>query len=236
MSGKKGGGMFELEVDDVKSPRRQEEIKHLVDRLIAYKPTKVLIESAWGNDHYVDRYHSFIEHGNEDSLSRNEIEQVAFRLAARLKHPTIYPFDYKKFLNSGLLEAFMEENPGFSEEFGKWIAEAGKFFETVNNNLKTKSILEYLKYSNSKEAINFHHQAHLEFLRYGKDDNYAGVDYNLAWYERNMKMFHNMTRITDFKNAEERILIIVGEAHVKILKNFVEDAYYYEYVDILDFL
>ena len=116
------------------------------------------------------------------------------------------------------------------------MTKAGAFFEIVNNHLRTNTIQDHLKYTNSEEAINFHHQAHLEFMRYGRGNRYAGVDYNVDWYERNMKMFQNLTRITDFQNEEERILIIVGEAHVKILKNFIEDAHYYEYVDILSFL
>jgi len=236
MSGKKGGGMFELQVDDVKTLKRQKEIKRVVSKLLQYNPTKVLIESAYGNDHYVKRYKKFLNHRNEEDLSRNEIEQIAFRLSAQLNHKKIYPFDFKRFLNTDKLQKFINQNPRFSKKFKDWIAQAGKFFKKVNNNLKTKTILEYLKYSNSEEAIHFHHQANLELLRYGKDDNYAGVDYNLAWYERNMKMFHNLTRITDFDNKNERILILVGEAHVKILKNFIVDAYYYQYVDILGYL
>ena len=236
MSGKEGGGLFEFDVDDVKSPKRQKEIQQLVNSLLAYSPSKILVESAYGNDFYVNRYNEFLTHQNEDSLSRNEIEQVGFRLAARLNHPTIYPFDYIKFLDSESLQEFINTDEHFSEEFKRWMMKAGAFFESVNNHKKTQTIQDYLKYTNSEEAINFHHQAHLELMRYGRGDRYAGVDYNLDWYERNMKMFQNLTRITDFQNDEERILIIVGEAHVKILKNFVEDAYYYEYVDILSFL
>lgn len=236
MSGKKGGGLFEIEVDDVKSPRRQAEIKELVQRLIEYKPTKILIESAYGNEYYPRRYQTYLTHLNEDSLSRNEIEQVGFRLAEELGHKTIYPFDFKKFLNTDILMEFMDQDTNFAAEFKNWIVQARQFFDKVNTNLKTKTIIEYLQFSNSQEAIEFHHQGHLELLRYGSGDNYAGADYNLDWYERNMKMFHNLTRISDFSNEDERILIIVGEAHVKILKNFIEDAPYYEYENILDYL
>jgi hypothetical protein len=236
MSGKKGGGLFELEVDDVKTQRRQKEIKELVQRLIEYKPTKILIESQYGNDHYPNRYQKYLMHIDEDSLSRNEIEQVGFRLAVELGHKTIYPFDFKKMLKTDKLQKFIDQDTIFSVIFKNWIGQASQFFNKMNNNLKTKTILEYLQYSNSQEAINFHHQANLELLKYGRGVNYAGVDYNLAWYERNMKMFHNLTRITDFNYEKERILIIVGEAHVKILKNFIEDAKYYQYVNILNYL
>jgi hypothetical protein len=58
----------------------------------------------------------------------------------------------------------------------------------------------------------------------------------LDWYERNLKMFHNVTRITDFEKEGERLLIIVGSAHVKLLEDFIEDAPYYEFVNILEYL
>jgi hypothetical protein len=236
MSGIEEGGLFKLDVDDVKSPKRQKEIQQLVNSLMTYNPSKILVESIYGNDFYVNRYKEFLIHQNEDSLSRNEIEQVGFRLAARLNHPTIYPFDNRKFLDPESLQEFISTDERFSEEFNQWMTKAGAFFKTMNNHLKTHTIKDHLKYTNSEEAINFHHQAYLEFMRYGRGNRYAGVDYSLDWYERNMKMFHNLTRITDFQNEEERILIIVEEAHVKILKNFIEDANYYEYVDILSFL
>ena len=131
---------------------------------------------------------------------------------------------------------FMDQDTSFKADFKNYISQAGQFFNTMNTNLKTKTIVEYFQFSNSQEAIEFHHYGHLELLRYGSGDNYAGVDYNMDWYERNMKMFHNLTRISDFNNEDERILIIVGEAHVKILKNFIEDAPYYEYESIVDYL
>jgi hypothetical protein len=76
----------------------------------------------------------------------------------------------------------------------------------------------------------------MECLKYGKGDNYAGVDMTLEWYERNLKMFHNVTRVTDFERDGERLLIIVGSAHVKLLKDFIQDAPYYTFIDVRDYL
>jgi len=49
-------------------------------------------------------------------------------------------------------------------------------------------------------------------------------------------MYHNITRIADFQKEGERLLIIVGSAHVKLLKDFIEDAPYYTFVDIRSYL
>ena len=42
-----GADRFNLESDDVLSPRRQQEIEDLVERLSAFKPTVVALESPW---------------------------------------------------------------------------------------------------------------------------------------------------------------------------------------------
>lgn len=228
--------MFRLEVDDVKAPKRQQEIKELVKSLIDYRPTKVLIENSYGSDRFTKRYAVFLKDRNEEELSSNEIEQVGFRIASALNHETVYPFDFKKNLDSDAVMALVQEDEKFSKDFEALLAKAQDFFNETNEKLKTSSVKEFLKFSNSREGIDFHHTFYMECLKYGIGDNYAGVDMALDWYERNLKMFHNVTRITDFEEEGERLLIIVGSAHVKLLKDFIEDAPYYEFVNILDYL
>jgi hypothetical protein len=230
------GGMFRLDVDDVKAPKRQQEIKELVKSLLDYKPTKVLIENSYGSDRFTKRYAVFLKDGNEDELSSNEIEQVGFRVASALNHETVYPFDFKKNLESDAVMALVQENEAFSKDFEALLAEAQAFFNATNEKLKTGTVKEFMKFANSRAGIDFHHTFYMESLKYGIDDNYAGVDMTLGWYERNLKMFHNVTRITDFEKEGERLLIIVGGAHVKLIKDFIEDAPYYEFVNILDYL
>jgi hypothetical protein len=236
MHNPEGGSMFRLDVDDVKVPARQKQIKELVESLVQFQPTKVLIENAYGSNRFTKRYTTFLEDKNEANLSTNEIEQVGFRVAANMNHETLYPFDFKKNLSSEAVMALVQEVETFSKDFDALLKEAQAFFEETNEKLKTSTVMEFLKFANSGKGIDFHHTFYMEFLKYGKGDNYAGVDMTLEWYERNLKMFHNVTRITNFENERERLLIIVGSAHVKLLKDFVEDAPYFSFVDVRDYL
>jgi hypothetical protein len=58
--------------------------------------------------------------------------------------------------------------------------------------------------------------------RVGKDKEYPGVDLLADWYERNLKIFSNITRITE--SQDDRILVIIGGNHVKLLQQFIEDS------------
>jgi len=42
------------------------------------------------------------------------------------------------------------------------------------------------------------------------------------WYKRNLRIFANLSRITDFGN--DRILLIIGSGHLKILRGFAVDS------------
>ena len=64
------------------------------------------------------------------------------------------------------------------------------------------------------------------------EDSYGAAQGVTDWYGRNIRMFYNLNRIADFDVQEERILIIVGQGHAKIIKDMIEDAPYYEYVEV----
>lgn len=63
-------------------------------------------------------------------------------------------------------------------------------------------------------------------MRIGKNEEYPGVDLLADWYKRNLKIFTNITRITESK--EDRILVIIGGGHVKLLQQFFEDSREYD--------
>ena len=182
----------------MKTPKRQKEIKELVNCLKKYNPSKILIESAYNNNYYVDRYKDFLKHANEETLSRNEIEQVAFRLAVQLNHETIYPFDFKIQLDSGPIEKLMKEDPHFTEEWNQFFPRIKTFFGTVNNNLKTKTILDYLNPSPTRSSITFDYvgaAAMLEVIRaiHEKRDK-----------ERVEELIDSALKLNSYKICEER--------------------------------
>jgi len=59
---------------------------------------------------------------------------------------------------------------------------------------------------------------------FGKDDLYPGADWVQYWYGRNLKIFVNLTRITE---PGDRILLIIGAGHVWLVQQFAKESGYY---------
>jgi hypothetical protein len=228
---------FDLGNSDIKSPQRQKELERVLIELENYNPTKILIEKQIGEEIWNDQYEKYLNHQNPDSLGKNEIYQIGFRLAGRLGHKKLYPFDYKVKLNYSPLMELLKEDTLFSNNIDKVQMEIMNTAIGLFSKLDTVSLSEIFRVMNSEYYVeNIDNKYYMEVLKLGKDSNYAGVDLYLSWLERNLKMFHNITRITDFNNKDERLLIIVGSAHTKYLKDLIEDSQYFEYIDIVNIL
>jgi hypothetical protein len=92
-----------------------------------------------------------------------------------------------------------------------------KFIETP--------IVDHLLDLNRKERINRSHEQYLTMLLPNRENTaiYERADRVANWYKRNLRMFSNLNRIAEF-NGQDRILLIVGAGHLKILNGFALDA------------
>ena len=224
---------FDSSNSDIKSPHRQKELGQVLTKLEQFKPTKILLEKQIGEGTWNEQYEKYLDHQDPDSLGRNEIYQIGFRLAKRLGHKKLYPFDFKIKLDFSSVEGLLKEDTIFSKNIDDVYNEIMNIAFDLFTRLDTISLTDIIMVLNSEYYIeNLDNRYYMEILKLGKDDNYAGVEFYLQWLERNLKMFHNITRNTDFSNKNERLLIIVGSAHTKYLKDLIEDSSYYEYVDI----
>ncbi len=101
-----GTDQFNLESDDVLLPKRQAEIKEVVDLLKRFNPTKVAVEAPRGDSATIARYKAYVK--GEIELRKSEEEQIGFRLAKLLGHETIYPIDVRMNLdNAGYSSGMM---------------------------------------------------------------------------------------------------------------------------------
>lgn len=67
----------------------------------------------------------------------------------------------------------------------------------------------------------------------GAADNYCGAEMMTEWYRRNLRIFSN---IQDIAQEGERVLVIYGAGHCKILQQLVSDFNDMELVDPLTYL
>ena len=76
------------------------------------------------------------------------------------------------------------------------------------------------------------HSLYLEMAVVGKDDNYVGADLVADWYKRNLRIYRNLIGL-NFK-GEDRILILYGAGHTKILQDLADDSSTMQLVKLSD--
>src|SRR5687768_17550109 len=86
-----GRDMYNTQADDVLLAKRQQEIAQLVEVLKRFRPTKVAIEAAVGSPRVAREYADYL--AGKYTLTRNEIDQIGFRLAKDLGHKAVYAVD-----------------------------------------------------------------------------------------------------------------------------------------------
>ena len=86
-----GRDIVNTQVDDVLAPKRQAEIAELIAALKKFRPTKIAVEATFDDDVTAKRYADYL--AGTHTLTRNETQQIGFRLAKELGHKTLFAVD-----------------------------------------------------------------------------------------------------------------------------------------------
>ena len=225
------------EVDDVLSPKRQAEIMRVVEMLGEFRPTKIAIECAVADQPKIDAaFQKYLS--GEAELKRGEEQQIGFRLAKKAGLKTLYCIDWNDYPPGDFSEydyhQFAETDPElktFSDErmrrLQAAVSERDKIFKGL-------SVPEQLRYLNRPENLDRSHRSYFEYVRIGRGQRYIGANYLSHWYGRNMKILANLIRITDA--PRDRILVIYGAGHAKLLNQFAGESGFYRVESPLKYL
>ena len=230
-----GMDVYNTKMDDVLAPKRQREIEQLVTQLKAFRPTKIAIEADERFDAKINAdYHGYLE--GTYQLKRGEGNQIGFRLAKQMGHPKMYCVDYwperwtiLEKIDDHLIDRYAFAETHNQEHFlrpppvteGKIVKD--KDGTTWIEPEKYQSIIEMYIQGNEPQGRRADHQAYLRSARIGLGDQYPGANWVAhSWYARNLKIFVNLTRITE--SADDRILLIIGAGHVFLVQQFLEDS------------
>lgn len=214
-----GRDVLNVQWDDVLTEKRQNEIRDFVNLLKKYKPTKIAVEVPFGSASLNDQYGRYLR--GEYRLTRNEIDQIGFRLAKELNHPRVYGIDAAGAFDIGRVFEFAAANnqQGIVDEAfevaKRQVAEANKLIQTA-------SVTEIYRATNDQRKLDEGNRAYTLMARIGKGEEYPGAALLADWYERNLKIFSNITRVAESK--DDRVLVIIGAGHVKLLQQFIEDS------------
>jgi len=212
------------------SVERQSEVQLLMSRLLRYEPTQIAVEVLPGS-RMNERYASYRE--GRISLSADEVEQIGFRLGKMLGHSRLYAVDHPGDMDFEGLKAFAEEHRElwFLEKLERVRKDIAEKTEEIDRRF---TVAQLLAIHNSTESLAFSHSIYIDMLRLSSEDSYPGVDVVAGWYRRNMAIYANIRRMIG--SPQDRVLVIIGAGHAKLLGDFVAEADDLDLVDPLDYL
>lgn len=217
--------MLNIHYDDMLAPQRQREIRECLDRLGRFHPTKVALEVMTDHtDELNEAYRQYL--AGALRLTASERHQLGFRLAADLGHDRIFAVDWHDLDRAiGWESAF-----DFARDHDQLALigsaatpqpEIERSMEEANARRRALSVREMLLELNDPANVRRSHECYANLMRVGDGDCYVGADVVCRWYERNMKIFVNLTRIAA---AADRILLIIGAGHVYLLEHFIASS------------
>jgi hypothetical protein len=211
-----GRDVHNISADDVLSPRRQSEIARLLDVLRQFRPTRIAVESSVTSRRVAIDYADYLK-GNY-SLSRNEIDQIGFRLARTLGHARVYPVDADGEFPYLRVRNYAEAN-ALSERFSALESAAGEAVRRQAEILRNGTVLETLLYMNSDSVVAQSLASYDAFVPFGEPYEYAGPDLVAAWFQRNVRIYRNILALA--ASPEDRILVVFGAGHLGFLRQMV---------------
>jgi hypothetical protein len=218
-----------LQADDVLSPKRQQEIAEVVERLARFAPTKIATEAPYRDTWSTAAYSKYRD--GQYTLGRNETEQIAYRLAKQLNLPTVHPVDYPMFM-SGLTPSEIEDpkpNPAAKPKAGSPPKEQPLSEEDLL--LRKSTVREYLLHLNDPNLIRKGQAQYMKMLLPNPSSIaiYARADLVTNWYKRNLRILTNLNRVTEI--GKDRVLLVIGAGHLAILRQLAGDSDYFCLVD-----
>jgi hypothetical protein len=210
----RGRDIFNMQADDVLAPKRQAEIAQVIAVLKKFRPTRIAVERDPGDNRLSRDYSDYLAGKHE--LTRDEVEQLGFRLAKELGHDTVYgvnadgEFPYPRLVKYA-------QATGRSKELDALKDEIGATVKAQNDHLASHTILETLLYMNSDDNVAEAVGSYYRQARFGEPWDWAGADLVSEWFRRNLRIHSNVVQLADAPT--ERILVIYGAGHLGWLRH-----------------
>ncbi|NKI32956.1 DUF5694 domain-containing protein [Croceivirga thetidis] len=214
---------------DILSENAQEELQMLTKAIKGYNPTKIFVEWPYDEQKELDSlYQKYLEgtYFQNDSLSdfykKNEIFQLAFRVAKANNIKQVHGIDYKtSFPFDEVLESIEKNKQEDLKE--QLFAGISKFTQEFDDKIASGiSLTELTLYLNNPEMRAFSNDFHTNLmLGAGAVDDFSGPLLTAEWYKRNLYMWSFVQKQTTI--ADERIMVLAGASHVAMFELFVNE-------------
>jgi hypothetical protein len=210
--GNPGRDIFNLKADDVLAPKRQAEIREVLEALLRFRPTKIAVE-ADSDGPKIKQYLDYLAGRYEPG--RDERDQIGFRLGKELGLPR----STASTRRASFRFRPCRTTPRHTDAKGleSLMAKVGE--RTDEQVPGSHSVLQMLLRTNSSHAVRRGLAGYALFAHFGEDYNYPGAGLLTAWYQRNMRIHTHLLNIIE---PGDRVLVIYGSGHLGLLRQNVE--------------
>lgn len=223
-----GADVAKTKTFDILNEDSQLELKKISKKITNYNPTKIFVEWPYDEQRKLDSLYHIYTKGNyfdNDSLSnfylKNEIFQLAFRIAKENNLKKLYAIDYS---TSFPFEDVMKEIAKNNQSELKSMIENGisKFTVDFDNKIESGvSLIELTYYVNSQEMRKLSNYFHNNLmLLAGSTEDFSGPLLTSEWYKRNLYMWSLIQK--NVTESDDRIMILAGSSHIAMFELFIK--------------
>ena len=218
---------------DMKSAQGRAEIDAVLQKLAAFRPTIVAVESDATDCKSGASYHDLLS-GKYQLDTSNERDLLGLQLAQRQHLADIICVDERRVdwdfeKASAWMKAHRQE-----AKMQSALDAAGQSMARVESLQSTGGVLAALRYLNSPEGLYDRQKFELEAATWGDAETPIGADLTASWYHRNLRIYANLMRA--IHSPQDRVIVIIGQGHAAILKHMFEYSPSVQLVDPLSIL
>lgn len=235
-------GLDEINVDadDVLSSKRQTELAELNESLVRWEPDRVAVERPHDRAEELNaRYQEYKNgersyeqeerfpspHGERDEPAtecRSEVVQIGFRVADALDHSFITAIDEHPDGSQYEEDPFDERTVNSTRKTATDPKDPSQIKQEGDERLSSCTIREYHRWLNSEDNLYVNHEGMFDRAIRATGERFGSPLALEYWYDRNIRMTHHIWRTMDAE--DEKILLLVGSGHVRILRHLLTEA------------
>lgn len=215
---------------DILSEQSQLELENISSSNLEYNPNKIFVEWPYDNQNELDSLYQLYRENNyftNDSLSefhlKNEIFQLAFRIAKKNNLDKVYGIDFLETefpFQKVMLDIESNNQNSLKEKLDNSIASYTKDFDNMIDS--GASLRELSLALNTKEMKFMSNDLHNNLMSIaGSKDQFNGVYLTSEWYKRNLYMWSLIQKQTS--ESDKRIMVLAGSSHTAMIELFIKE-------------
>ena len=192
-----GRDIVNIRIADVTTPERQREIEAIVERLAAFRPTRVAVEWPASRQDRLDARYADYRAGRYQ-LTADERDQIGLRLAARLGLERVDAVDWSEMPPGERADydfpAWAEAN-GQGEAWRARVANVQAELEAHAALMPCTPVSSWLRHYNHPEMRARDQRNYYDIAAIGDNAASPGAAWVGSWYARNLRILNNLRAI-----------------------------------------